>query len=284
MNGKIHFLSTGHSDCIILESQNHIAMVDAAEDNDYPADKPHLKLKGYEQEVVKYLIDNFSDQNGKVNIDFVLATHCHSDHIGGFDTVINHPDITVKRAYLKPYHQEDIFIMERKRWDNQEVYDQMLDALKQNNAEIIESFDNESVRLGDFKITFLNGCYRKRTKKFGENINSVATLAEIDGKKVLLAGDLNYKDGDEKRLAPQIGKVDILKVGHHGYVGSTSFKWIKTLNPDYAVICNWAKRIYPDVNFKLKKVAKAKILTTADCGGVLASFNNGNIEFKTNIM
>ena len=34
MEGKIHFLNTGHSDCIILESCGKIAMIDSAEDTD----------------------------------------------------------------------------------------------------------------------------------------------------------------------------------------------------------------------------------------------------------
>ena len=55
---KIHFLNTGHSDCIILESQGKFAMIDAAEDNDYPANKPFLNLKGYEDVVVDYLVKN----------------------------------------------------------------------------------------------------------------------------------------------------------------------------------------------------------------------------------
>ncbi len=52
MSSAIHFLNTGNSDCIILESDGHFAMIDAAEDNDYPADKPNLNLRGYEKEVL----------------------------------------------------------------------------------------------------------------------------------------------------------------------------------------------------------------------------------------
>ena len=59
MLGRIHFLNTGHSDCIILESQGKIAMIDAAEDTEYPPNKPHLNLKGYEDQVVDYLLKNF---------------------------------------------------------------------------------------------------------------------------------------------------------------------------------------------------------------------------------
>ncbi|MGN1328489.1 MAG: ComEC/Rec2 family competence protein [Eubacterium sp.] len=284
MFGRIHFLNTGHSDCIVLESQGKIAMVDAAEDTDYPADKPNLKLPGYEKEVVNYLLKNFADENGKVNIEFVLGTHCHSDHIGGFDTVINHPDINVKTAYLKPYKEEDIFIMERKKWDNTEVYNQMVDAIRANNVKREENFDDLEIPLGDFKIHFYNGAYRKRKRKFGENINSVVTLVSLGNKKAVLAGDLNYKDGDEKALADKIGKVDILKVGHHGYFGSTSFYWARKLSPTYSVVCNSLRAVYPDVRYKLLKVAKSGIIATADCNGAIAEISENNIKFKRNIM
>lgn len=284
MQGKIHFLNTGHSDCIILESQGKIAMIDAAEDTEYPPEKPHLNLKGYEKEVVDYLLTHYKNQDGRVIIEFVLGTHAHSDHIGGFDTVINHPDIVVKKAYLKPYHEDDIFVMERKRWDNKEVYTQMLDAIKKNNVKLIESFEGEETILGDFNIKLYNGSYRKRKRKFGENINSVMAVAAIGKYKSVLAGDLNYKDGDERRLAKSIGKVDLLKVGHHGYFGSTSFVWAKVLSPDYSIVCNSARAIYPDVKFKLKNIAKSKIIATADTNGVAVTFSDNGIDIKTNIM
>ena len=285
MKTRIHFLNTGHSDCIILESNGLIAMIDAAEDNDYPIDKPHLNYRGYEDEVVDYLLRNFSDNNGKVNIEFVLGTHAHSDHIGGFDTVINHKDINVKKAYLKPYNEEDVFIYERVRWDNKEVYSQMLDAIKANGVELIEEFDNERISLGDFTVTFYNGKYRKKFIKFGENVNSVVTLVEAYGKRVLLAGDLNNKAFDEIKLAKKIGKVDLLKVGHHGYSFSTSLFWVKNLCPDYAVICNWEKRIYRDVKWKLKHVSHSEIIATADVNGVVVELkDDSELIIKTNCM
>ena len=236
MEGKIHFLNTGHSDCIILESYGKIAMIDSAEDTDFPKDKPHLNLKGYEDIVVKYLLDNFSDENGNVNIEFVLGTHCHSDHIGGFDTVINHPNIFVKTAYLKPYNEQNICRFERVRWDNTEVYNQMLDAIKKNDVELVEEFDEIKTVLGDFNIEFFNGKNRERKIKFGENVNSVGTLVTIGKSRAFLAGDINYKAGDEKRIADKIGNVDLLKVGHHGSDTSTSYPFLREGMPEYAVI------------------------------------------------
>lgn len=284
MSTLIHFLNVGHSDCIILESNGHFAMIDAAEDTDYPANKPNLKLPGYEDVVVDYLLKNCTNSDGQVVLDFVLGTHAHSDHIGGFDTVINHPNVTVNKAYLKPYKEDGIVAYEVQRWDNVEVYTQMKEALESKNVPIIESFDRETITLGEFKLTFFNGKYRLLDKKFGENVNSVVTLVEAYGNRALLAGDINYKCGDEKAISNEVGKVDLLKVGHHGYFFSTSVHWVKKLNPDIAVIPNTMIRVYPDVKFKLKHISKSKIYTTVESNGVKAIFNDGAIEIQENIM
>lgn len=282
MSNFIHFLNTGSSDCIIIESNGRFAMVDAGEDSDYPANKPHLNYPGYEEDVCNYLLKNCASADGTVTIDFVVGTHAHSDHIGGFDTVINHPKINVKKAYLKPYNEKDIFIYERLSWDNTEVYEQMKNALIENNVEIVEDFDELKTALGDFKVTFYNGKYKKRLVKYGENVNSVVTLLECNEFRCLLAGDLNNKDFDEYRLAGKIGKVDILKVGHHGYPFSSSRKWLKTLSPKYSVVCNFEKKIYPHIKHRLVDEIGTKLFCTVDLNGVKFDFNNG-LERTTDI-
>lgn len=284
MQDAIHFLNTGHSDCIIIESGGRFAMVDAAEDNDYPANKPMLKLQGYEEEVCKYLVDNCADENGVVTLDFILGTHAHSDHIGGFDTVINHPQIKVKKAFLKKYVENDINYFERSQWDNTEVYMQMYNALKNKNVDIVEEFDGYSFKFGNFNITFFNGTHERHYRKCGENVNSVVTLVEKNGLRALLAGDFNTKFLSEKKLAPKIGKVNLLKVAHHCYAGSSSKGWIKTLNPDIAVITNSLKKADSRVLARIKKYASPEVYTTVDCNGVKAVFGDTDIEMIKNIM
>ena len=84
----------------------------------------------------------------------------------------------------------------------------MKNALDAKSVKIVESFDNLREKLGEFNIRFLNGEYKKPIFKFGENVNSVVTLVEKDGKKAVLAGDMNYKNGGERKIAKEIGKVD----------------------------------------------------------------------------
>lgn len=280
----IHFLNTGASDCIIIESCGHFAMVDAAEDTDYPPDKPALKYRGYEKEVCEYLHKNCADENGVVTLDFVLGTHAHSDHIGGFDTVINDDRMIVKQAFLKPYVESGINLFERTQWDNKEVYTQMRDALIRKNVPIYTEFDGYSFKMGEFKITFFNGSYVRRWRKTGENENSVVTLVEACGKRALLSGDMNWKCGGEKKISKAVGKVDLLKIGHHGYDFSSSKVWLKTLAPDIAVVPNEAKHIHKSVAARIRKYSPAKVYTTVDNHGVKAVFSEKGIDIKTNIM
>ncbi len=46
---RIHFLKTGSSDAIVLESDGRFAMVDAGEDTDNPRGFEGLNLSGYEK-------------------------------------------------------------------------------------------------------------------------------------------------------------------------------------------------------------------------------------------
>lgn len=280
----IHFLNTGHSDCIIIESNGHFAMVDAAEDTDYPPNKPALKYPGYEREVLDYLYKNCMGADGLVHLDFVLGTHAHSDHIGGFDTVINDDRILIEKAYLKPYIESAINYFERTQWDNTEVYNQMKDALDTKKVPVISDFDSTSFHLGDFKITFFNGSVANRRRKTGENENSVVTLVEYGGCRALLAGDMNRKCGGEKEISKAVGKVDLLKVGHHGYEWSSSKLWLQTLDPDIAVIPNDMQHVHKSVAARIKKFSGAKIYTTVDNNGVKAVFKNGKISIETDIM
>lgn len=282
---RLHFLNTASSDCILIESNGQFGLIDGAEDTAFPADRPNLNYKGFEKEVIDYLLKIAGDENGKVALEFILGTHAHSDHLGGFDTIISDPNITIKKAYLKEYHAQTINKTETTKWDNQEVYDQMLAALKQRNVPLVQDLEAIAFTLGDFSIQILNGKTDFDSPNIGENENSVVTLLQKGDKKAVLVGDLNNIDGDEKLLAPLIGKVDLLKVGHHGYSWSSSYGWLKTLDPEIAVVTNAQKKMTPDVLFSLSFVSGSALFCTANQAGVIATFtDDGQINMTNHIM
>lgn len=276
---KIHFLSTGGSDAILLESDGHFALIDAAEDSDNPRGFSNLELDGYEDKVVAYLKKWAADENGKVHLDFVLGTHSHSDHIGGFDTVILDPDITVDRAYLKKYDSSKVKDYEIEKWDNQEVYDQMVNALNERGVPIVSEMDGTPFMLGNFTITLINTTDPDTGEKVGENDHSLGVLVEKNGTRVFLAGDMDNLSGDEDRLAPQIGEVHLLKVGHHSNEGSSTKNFIKTLSPEICVITNRHDYVNRMVLMRIERICKPMFYTTDKENGVLAVIgDNGKID------
>ena len=277
---RIHFLNVGIGDAILLESDGHFAMVDAGEDSDNPRGFDWLVYDGHEQEVLQYLKTHAADQDGKVHLDFVLGTHAHSDHIGGFDTLILDPDVTIDRAYLKEYDSSKINEHEIVNWDNQEVYDQMVGALHERNVPIIKP-DSTPFTFGNFTITLFNTDDPENTEPVGENDQSLGMLLEKNGTRIFLTGDMDNLTGDETRLAPQIGKVNLLKFGHHGYDGSNTEQFIETLHPDACVTTN--TRDF-DRRFLFARVIKTcqhkKIYVTGIENGVLAVIGDqGEISF-----
>lgn len=275
----IYFLNTDSSDAIIIHSDGHFAMIDAGEDNDNPRGLPELEYKGFEEEILAFLKKNCSDSNGNVHLDFILGTHSHSDHIGGFDTIIRDDNIFIDKAYLKEYRSENIRQMEIDEWDNQEVYDQMISALQAKSVPVISDIPTEPFKFGNFTLTFLNTEYDD-TKDIGENDNSVVTLAEIDGKRILLTGDLDNSSKDEERIAEAIGEVDVLKVGHHSYGMSTMSKFIKTVNPKMSIITNTSEKADKITLARIAILTKSKIAFTDDNKGIAVVFRDGKIIYS----
>lgn len=278
----IYFLNTGSSDAILIQSQGHFAMIDAGEDNDNPRGFANLEYTGYEQEILEFLKKTAADENGRVHLDFVLGTHSHSDHIGGFDTIINDENVFIDKAFLKEYHSENINDKEVREWDNQEVYDQMVNALNQKAVPIISEISSEPFKFGNFTLTILNTDYDNRSEKIGENDNSLVVLAEKDGCKALLTGDLDNYNHDEEKVGELVGKVDLLKVGHHSYSHSSEKKFLTAVQPKVSVITNSYKGSDKRTLRRIAKYTDSKIIFTNDECGIAAVFEHNEIHYKNN--
>ena len=269
---KIHFLHTGSGDAILLESQDQFALIDAAEDSAYPAAQPWLAYPGWEHYVTDYVK---RVANGK--LDFVLGTHAHSDHIGGFDTLIVDPDIQIGRAYLKRYDNARKQSYESSYWDNQACYTQMVEALHSRKIPLLQDFTGESFRLGNFKLTIFN---HEQRSSGDENDDSLGLLVECNGRRAFLAGDINNASGNENHLRKKIALVDLLKAAHHGYDGSSTLAFATGLRPKTVVFTNFSRKVYPTVKTRFMAVSNTKqMFATGTFGGVVAVFNAGEIDY-----
>lgn len=160
----------------------------------------------------------------------------------------------------------------------------MVQALNAKNIPIISNPDGEPFTLGNFTITLFNTDDPETDKKVGENDQSFGILIEKDGTRVFLSGDMDNLTGDEERLAPEIGKVDLLKVGHHSYHYSSTAGFIRTLSPEYCVVTNKESSVQKTTLFRIERIANSTILITGKENGVIAEIgSNGDINFYNSI-
>lgn len=280
---RIHFLDTANSDCILLESNGHFALVDSGEGNENPRRK--TEYKGYRDEVIGYIKKVASDKNGKVNLDFIVATHMHYDHAGNFTEIINHPDFKIGYAYIKSYDTASVTELEKDGWGNEQMYYDIINALNNKSVPIISHVPDDDFTFGDFTLKFFNTVTPEEVKGNGENANSLG-LKVIKGKKsAFLAADFTDGTGLEDIFADSIGDIDLLKIGHHGYYGSSSADFLRVLKPETAICTNQIGKIYPNVKWNLTMVAKVPVFSTAHRNGIIATFTDNNeIILTQNIM
>ncbi|WP_195469544.1 MBL fold metallo-hydrolase [Clostridium sp. D43t1_170807_H7] len=296
---KIHFIAIGSSDAILIESNGNFALVDAGEDtgtskeNGTQEQLDELNTKGYEEVVVNYLKDM-----GVETLEFVIATHAHSDHIGNMDTIFE--SFEVKKLYTREYKQtfiddygnkQQLFTLDKEYyWDNKEVFKDMITSAENKNIPItyVDEGSNEeelNLKLEDFKIQIVNNnlynTEKQREYKIipSENNNSLGVIVSKGEKRAFLAGDIGNEDGDEDYLISDpvtkdlLKDIDVLKIGHHGMNGSYGF--ISYLNPKITIVTGGEYFSPGGQGYEsLKSINAKNVYTTNENSNIIISFND----------
>ena len=295
--GSIHIFAFESTDAILIESNGLYGMVDSGEDSDYPdgTDEKYplrpgiTQGKGKEDQVISYL---YSLGVNKDNFVFYIGTHAHSDHIGSADEIIEEfePDYVYAPLY------DDSYITNPSRlWDNQYVYDRMIAAAKDVNADIFQKLSERqrTFSLGALSISIVN--YRDIDEDFRvDDANDYSWGVKVsDGvSSVLLMGDINNTLGSETEIASQVGHVDAIKLGHHGNAGSSTPEFLSSITPKTAVLTGSITKLPDDVSdmlFELKTrvIAAPEAIENEEQTIILKFTVNGiedNIPFDSSVV
>ena len=277
--GRIHFLNTDNSDCILLESRGHFALIDSGWGSDNPNEKSHKP--GYEQRVVDYLKRAAAGPDGKAVLDFAMPTHYHYDHAGGFPRILADPAVEARIVYLRALEGEH-WQHELESWGIREIRQSVLEAAAARGFPVESNLPDKPFALGDMTIRLLNLAAGPDNR--GENDSSVAVLIECAGKKALLTGDITAAGGLEKEIGLEAGPVDIIKLGHHGYALSNSLSFLRAVRPKLAVVTNGIGQVYPNVRWNLSVFNRVALYSSAHENGVSVSITvDGNILVTPNL-
>ncbi len=221
-DNAIYFLNVGAgTESFIISDQGRFGLIDTSYDSKASFILKQLKKLGAKE------------------LDFIIITHSHLDHMGGYNKIMN--KMKVKTLYIKdPGNVNSDYVPTYLEMINKA--DEKGTAICDVKEEICKSFS-----LGNIDITLYNtefytskgidGTDRSRV----ENANSIATLVTINNKKIYFSSDIGdyYDLTAETNTAKEIGDIDVYKVAHHGYVSyNNNLTALSYLKPEYNIITN----------------------------------------------
>ncbi|MCI9977680.1 MBL fold metallo-hydrolase [Clostridioides difficile] len=225
---KTTILSTGKSDCILIEIGDKVVMIDTGEDKNGEQIVDKLKEKGVN------------------TLDYLILTHLDKDHIGGVDSVLS--SVKVKNLIQANYEKDS------------KQYDEYTDSLKQAGVEPVVLKEKMNLEINNAKISI-----QPASKSDYESSNDYSIMTSINygEHRFLFAGD-----AEEKRLAEFISentlKYDFVKIPHHGRYDKLTEAFLESITPEYAVItCSDKKAPDEDVLKILEKLNVKTFLTSA---------------------
>ena len=188
-----------------------------------------------------YLAKYIKDRGGEVAA--WLLTHPHEDHVGALAVILEqqkkegHPDYYnidpgqiyygfLPLAYYEQYEPAHRIPMMKEIMEDLAQYD----SAKRHES----SPAGTSFTYGNVAVEVLNTPYSIPIDT-GNN-SSVCYMITINGKKLLITGDLPYEAAGklmEERGADKL-KADIVQMAHHGQHGG-SFAFYSAVNPKYAL-------------------------------------------------
>lgn len=236
---EVHFLDVGQADCALVLCDGKSLLIDGGNSDDSSLLYSYLRNHG-----VNYL-------------DYIIATHPHEDHVGGITGALSYAKAGV---CFSPVSEDD-----------NPYFIRLAEKLGQMGVPITVPSPGYSFSLGDAKITFLGPLEKSN------DVNEISLVCR------LVYGDISFLftgdagDSSEKLLLEGGQELEstVLKVGHHGSAGSSSYTFLREVNPVYAVIST-------ENNSRYGHPHEATLSRLIDAGATIyRTDRNGDIVFTS---
>jgi competence protein ComEC len=200
---SVVFINVGKADSALLMINDKAYLIDTGSNKSVPALFRALAIMGVEK------------------IDGLFLTHTHSDHIGGTDELAQ--KYQIDRLYSA------VFSMNNKNGEN-----------KINNLASELELAHTKLNAGDTVEVERDIAFQVIAplvyNEDDDNDNSLVLLIELNGKRFLFTGDMQFTQ-ENTVLSKGIDiSAHILKVGNHGNKDATSSRFAKAVSPEYAII------------------------------------------------
>ena len=160
------------------------------------------------------------------HLDYIVASHEHSDHVGGLSGALNYA--TVSTA-LSPVDSGD-----------NEAFKDFLNYLGKQGVSITIPRPGDKFTLGSASFEICGPINHSAEP----NNNSIVLRLDYGSFSALFTGDAERPEEQDILGTNHRIKSTVLKVGHHGSSDSTGYQWLYEVEPEIAVISCGTNNIY----------------------------------------
>ena len=244
----VHFIDVGQADCALLQCGGANMLIDGGNVADSSL-------------VVSYLEGLEVEQ-----LDYVICTHAHEDHVGGLSGPLNTCRVLQVLAPVTEYDSK--------------AFEDFANYTAAQGLSISVPEADTSFSLGEATVTVLG----PRREYQETNDTSLVLRVDFGETSFLFTGDAEREAEADLLEAGCPLDATVLKVGHHGSETSTSYPFLREVMPQYAVISVGADNSYghPDeaVLSRLRD-AGATVYRTDLQGTVIAISDGTQVVFST---
>ena len=247
---NVHYIDVGQGDCTLIVCGGETLLIDAGEN-------------GHEQQVINYL-----NSVGVKKLDYIVATHQHSDHIGGVPEV------------LENFGTNNIIMprLTEAQTPTNSTYTAFLKAIQKSDAKVIASKVGAEYVLGEATFEILGPVTND-----AEDINNMSVVVKVTyGENTFLfTGDAETDEETEVIGTGANLDCDVLHAGHHGSYTSSSKDFLNAVTPEICVISCGADNDYGhphDTALKRIKKHTEEIYRTDICGSIVITGDGSTLS------
>ena len=237
---NVTFIDVGQGAAVLLDTGSGAVLFDAGRSS---------------RTVYEYL-----QSNGISELDLIIASHAHADHIGGFERILNNKSVQ-KIWYNGQTHTTQTF-------------EGFIDAALSSSAEYVEPTRGHIKTLGGLNLEVLHPTASAADYTGSLHDKNIVVRASYGDVAFMLTGDAEIDVEDELIAAGVPLDAQVLKMGHHGSRTSTGSPFVSAVNPEVAVYQASSTNQYGHPHAE----ALANVQSTAD---VYGSDTHGTIQFTT---
>lgn len=246
---SVHFIDVGQADSALVLCDGSAMLIDGGNVADSSLVVSYLEFLGVKQ------------------LDYLVCTHAHEDHVGGLPGPLN--TCTVEHV-LTPVEEYD-----------SKAYRDFLHYVDLQALSLTLPVPGEQFSLGSARCTILGPVTMDVSST---NDTSIVLRVDYGETSFLFTGDAER--ASEQAILDSGAQLSatLLKVGHHGSDSSTSYPFLRAVMPQYAVISVGEGNDYghpnPDVLSRLRD-AGVTVYRTDLHGNIVVVSDGASLTFST---